>query len=131
VLSGEPSKRALAARGTGAFTALFADAQGRLMFDVAVGGTAGAPRLRLDLDKTKTRAGVQALTGAAVQQLLGRLLGSTTPGTPAPAAGTPAAPAPDAAEAGRKALEDARKKLGGKLGGLLGGKARSDSAPKN
>ncbi len=130
-LSAEQSRRAMAARGVGALSSLFTNSDGRLVFDVKVGGTGRAPKLQLDMQKTAGRAGLSALTETTARRLLGGLLGSI-PGAAAGPAGSPAAPAVPAtpADAGRKALEDAKKKLGGKLGGLLGGqKAPPDSTP--
>lgn len=129
-LSAELSKRVMSARRTGALTSLFADPQGRLVFDVKAGGTGRAPKVHLDFDKTKTRAGLAALTDAAVRRFLGGALGRGTAGAP-PDSGSPATPPPGAADAGRKALEEARKKLGGTLGGLLGRPTPADSTPKH
>jgi hypothetical protein len=114
-LSQELSRRALGAR-SGALSSLFTDASGRLVFDVRVGGTHRAPKLQLDLQKTAGRAGIAALTDNVLRRLLGGRL-------PAPVA----APAPDtsstrtAPDDVQRAVDAAKKRLGGKLGGLLGG----------
>jgi len=119
-LSQEASRRALGERGSGALSSLFTDASGRLVFDVRVGGTHRAPKLQLDASKTASRAGLAALTDNALRRLLGGRL--PAPARPAGSDTTTATPAPTASEDLRqRALEEARKKLGGSLGGLLGG----------
>ena len=129
-LSQDLTRRALGSRTGGALTSLFTDASGRLVFDVGVGGTHRAPKLALDLQKTAGRAGAAALT----ENVLRRVLGDKLPSLPIP--GAPAGRTDSAAvadpgeELRRRAVEEARKRLGGKLGGLLGGASADSAAPR-
>jgi hypothetical protein len=120
-LSQELSRRALSNRGASALGSLFTDSSGRLVFDVRVGGTHRAPKLQLDLQKTASRGGISKLTG----DLLGRLLGGRAA---PPAAGdttrATTTTTTSAEDLQKRALEEARKRLGGLLGG---GKAPADT----
>ena len=118
-LSPDATRRALAARGAGAFSSLFTDPQGRLVFDIKVTGTHRAPKLALDWNKTQARSGLTSLTDATAKKLLGGLV--------RPASGDTSA----ASEVGRRLIDDATKRLGGKLGGLFGkAPAKRDSTHK-
>src|SRR5262249_4822633 len=118
-LSPDATRRALAARGTGAFGSLFTDPSGRLVFDIKITGTQRAPKLALDWNKTQARSGLTSLTDTAAKKLLGGLGHSSSGDTSA------------AADAGRRLLDDASKRLGGKLGGLFGkAPAKRDSTHK-
>jgi hypothetical protein len=130
-LSPELSRRALGNRAAGVVSSLFADPSGRLVFDVAVGGTHRAPNLRLDVDKTARRAGASRLTENVLRRILGdKLPALPVPGVPAVRDST-ALGAGDPAEAlRRRAIDAAREQLGGKLGGLLGGSRPDSSAPR-
>jgi hypothetical protein len=108
--------RPLAALGS-----LFADAEGRLLFDFDVSGPYRAPRLQPDLQATAGRA--QKLGENALRRLVGQLPQAIPGlGTPTP---TPGAPS------GRDPVQDASRQLGNRLRDLLGGgRSGSTAAPR-
>lgn len=139
LLSEEVGKRYLRGQALATLGSMFADPNGRLVFDFDVTGNHRQPKLTADLSATSARAGLTKLTESALQ----KYLGGVSP-VPIPNAGTISETGRAAAdetvraaeEAARRAQQEAqekiaaeaKKKLGGKLGGLLRGDKKSDGA---